>query len=872
MKEFCGRLATGVTGSVIASVVLSSGSAVAQTSTHSLDNGTLRVGIDSVWGGAIVNLQYRDGLNWVDNGIPDPGRQIQASLYNLDQAYDPLCFPCNTSCTWGWNPVHAGNACNLHVPATVNSATSTQISTTCRDVPQWNGNAGLARSRVDIAQLIQFHPARANVVQIDYTVTNNESFPVATAASELPVVYLTTELDRAYTYRGGAPWTFAAPEDVTPAPNSGGIGISPMPAERWAAWINSASGVGLGLYVPSAFIVPNQTDSYFWVHNLAPPGTTPTHALQRWAQIPTAAGSQFTVRAYLIAGTLTEIRQAVYEMEGHGPALPSTPTGLAATPGDRQVALTWNASSGATSYNVKSSTTSGGPYDVIASNVSSTSFTDTGLNNGTTYYYVVSARNAGGESGNSGQVSAVPQVGLPSAPTGLTATAGNAQIALSWNASAGASSYRVKRSTTSGGPYTTVGTPTSTTFTNTGLTNGTRYYYVVSAVNVAGESGNSSQVSAVPQGVAPPAPTGLAAAWGSALANLAWNASSGAATYRVKRSTTSGGPYTVIATGVTSTIYQNSGLANGTTYYYVVSAVDSGGTESAKSNQASVTPHGIIGGNLVANPSYELGTGADASSWTEGVNHARSNDKRAVGTWALKSTYTGTGTATRSPSITVAPYTNYHFSGWIYKSTAAGGACIDMSDILGETQLCASQSGRWEWISGAWDSGPTSSLVVRSVTDGNPTGAIWFDLLRLIRNNLVTNASFEGGSGTSASSWSQGINHTRASDRPRTGGWSLKSTYSGSGTDSRTGSLAVMQNTMYVLSGWVYKSSTTGGACIDMNDIASETQLCASQTNTWQFLSGTWNSGAITSVVVRLVTDGNPNGSIWFDDVRFAPR
>jgi len=87
----------------------------------------------------------------------------------------------------------------------------------------------------------------------------------------------------------------------------------------------------------------------------------------------------------------------------------------------------------------------------------------------------------------------------PAAPTGLAATAGNAQVALSWSASSGATSYTVKRATTSGGPYTNVATGvTSTSYTNTGLTNGTTYYYVVSATNAAGTSTNSQQASAVP--------------------------------------------------------------------------------------------------------------------------------------------------------------------------------------------------------------------------------------------------------------------------------------------------------------------------------------------------------------------------------------
>lgn len=87
---------------------------------------------------------------------------------------------------------------------------------------------------------------------------------------------------------------------------------------------------------------------------------------------------------------------------------------------------------------------------------------------------------------------------IPAAPTNLGATAGNAQVSLSWTGSTGATSYNVKRATVSGGPYTTVGTATSGSFTNTGLTNGTTYYYVVTAVNSAGESGNSNQASATP--------------------------------------------------------------------------------------------------------------------------------------------------------------------------------------------------------------------------------------------------------------------------------------------------------------------------------------------------------------------------------------
>ena len=84
------------------------------------------------------------------------------------------------------------------------------------------------------------------------------------------------------------------------------------------------------------------------------------------------------------------------------------------------------------------------------------------------------------------------------APANLTATAGNQQASLTWTASSGAASYYVKRGTASGGPYTTVGTPAGTTYADAGLINGTAYFYVVTAVNATGQSGNSNQATATP--------------------------------------------------------------------------------------------------------------------------------------------------------------------------------------------------------------------------------------------------------------------------------------------------------------------------------------------------------------------------------------
>ena len=103
------------------------------------------------------------------------------------------------------------------------------------------------------------------------------------------------------------------------------------------------------------------------------------------------------------------------------------------------------------------------------------------------------------ESTNSVQVSATPVCTPPAAPAGLTATAGNSLVALSWNSSTGATGYNVKRSLVSGGPYTLLsGGLTVTNCTDSVVTNGTTYYYVVSAVNAGCESTNSIQASATP--------------------------------------------------------------------------------------------------------------------------------------------------------------------------------------------------------------------------------------------------------------------------------------------------------------------------------------------------------------------------------------
>lgn len=483
------------------------------------------------------------------------------------------------------------------------------------------------------------------------------------------------------------------------------------------------------------------------------------------------------------------------------PSVPAAPTGLSATAGAGSVSLSWNASSGATSYNLYRSTTAGGEGSTAyVSGLTGTAYTDTGVAGGTTYYYKVAAVNTAGTSAQSSEASATPssggtspnspvlrinaggaavspfvadvdyntgnqfsstatintsgvtnaapaavyqsvrwnasfnytlpgltpnasyvvrlhfvelsftangqrvfnvaingtnvlsnfdifaQVGqnhalerefnatanssgqivvaftqgsadnpsiaglevwtppsAPAAPTGLSATAGNASVSLSWTASSGASSYNVYRGTSAGGESgTALATGiTGTSYTDSSAANGTTYYYKVAAVNSSGTSALSNEASATPQTSVPMAPTGLTATGSNASVSLNWNTSSGATSYKLYRSTTAGGEgSTAYVSNIATTSYTDTGVTNGTTYYYKVAAVNSAGT-SAQSAEASATPAGGGGGNpnspiiqincgggavspFVADTDFDVGTQFSSGSTinTSGVNNA----------------------------------------------------------------------------------------------------------------------------------------------------------------------------------------------------------------------------------------------------------
>jgi fibronectin type 3 domain-containing protein len=253
-------------------------------------------------------------------------------------------------------------------------------------------------------------------------------------------------------------------------------------------------------------------------------------------------------------------------------APPPAPTGLKGRHGDGRVTIQWDPAPGATHYRLKRATDRSGPWDTIAT-TPRTTFADTGLTNGTTYFYMVRAANAGGKSAYSARLRATP-LAPPAAPADLRAEVGDGEVTLSWSALPGALKYLVKRAAAPEGPFATVGRPSEPTFVDRGLRNRTVYYYSVSAVGATGE-GATATASATPMTL-PGAPEELTAAPGDGKVTLTWGAVADATAYQAERSLSPEGPYETVGTP-TGPTWVDAGLENGITHFYRVIARNAGG-------------------------------------------------------------------------------------------------------------------------------------------------------------------------------------------------------------------------------------------------------------------------------------------------------
>jgi glucose/arabinose dehydrogenase/chitodextrinase len=398
--------------------------------------------------------------------------------------------------------------------------------------------------------------------------------------------------------------------------------------------------------------------------------------------------------------------------------LPTAPTGLTASAvSPTQVNLSWTAASdnvGVTGYRVERCQGNGCTNFVEVATPAGTNFNDTGRSPQTTYRYQVRAADAANNLGPYSSIAsattpALPDTTPPSAPSGLTATAASAtQVNLAWTAATdnvGVTGYRVERC--QGATCTNfaqIGTPTATSFNDSGLSATTTYRYQVRAVDAAGNLGPYSTVASATtpansDTTPPSAPSGLTATAVTATqVNLAWTAATdnvGVTGYRVERC--QGASCTNFAQIATPTVtsYNDTGRTGTTTYRYRVRAVDAAGNLGGYSNiAAATTPDGTP-------PSAPSGLTANAANATQ-INLA----------WTAA-----------TDNVGVAGYR---------VERCQGAGCTNFAQIAAPTGTSLSDTGRTDAttyryrvraIDAAGNLGAYSSIAAATTPDGTPPSA-----------------------------------------------------------------------------------------------------------------------------------------------------
>ncbi|AMV40931.1 fibronectin type III domain-containing protein [Planctomyces sp. SH-PL62] len=381
--------------------------------------------------------------------------------------------------------------------------------------------------------------------------------------------------DSAPSASANAATSIAAPTGLTAAALSGG--------RVDLAWTDAST-------VETAYYLERSTNGVSWT--VLPSRPANSVAYSDLADFDGSLTYQYRIRAYNTLADFSTYSNVASVATASFPSKPAAPT---ATPGaEGSIALTWSAAIGAAGYRVERSATGTSGWAQVGAPTSSTSLTDSGLAEGTRYYYRVTAYNAAGDSAPGAAANAVSPL---LAPSGFSATAvSGGRVDLSWtDRSSKETSYVVERSPDGITGWTSVGGSigaNATSAVDAGPFDGsTTYHYRIRAYlnTLAAYSNAATTTAATPAFPSKPAaPTATPGAEGSIA--LTWSAAIGAAGYRVERSATGTSGWAQVGAPTSSTSLTDSGLAEGTRYYYRVTAYNAAGDSAPGAAANAVSP------------------------------------------------------------------------------------------------------------------------------------------------------------------------------------------------------------------------------------------------------------------------------------------
>jgi fibronectin type 3 domain-containing protein len=322
------------------------------------------------------------------------------------------------------------------------------------------------------------------------------------------------------------------------------------------------------------------------------------------------------------------------------------------------IKISWTPVTGAAGYKVYRCSTPNGTYEPITTKDSfyttkESSYTDKGLTPGT-FYYRITAVDSSGMEGHpsdycSATTSAPPQPLKPTAE-GVSSTT----IKISWTPVTGAAQYKVYRCSTPGGDYKYVATTGESSYTDTGLTPRSTYYYRIAAVDSSGTEGDPSDSCSAATSVPPQPSKPTAEGVSSTAIKISWTPVTGAAEYKVYRCLTPGGTYEYVDTTKESS-YTDKGLTPGT-FYYRITAVDSSGMEGPRSESAYAEPKTLSSITITTHPTkitYTVGENLNMAGLVITAAYSNGTTSNISDTSKFSATGFNSGTAAVNQTVTV---------------------------------------------------------------------------------------------------------------------------------------------------------------------------------------------------------------------------